>query len=62
MPYGKELYCGESAAVAGCGSGAGVNDGGMLPVVMCKAGKGEFNPLQPEEFVLLQWLRQLLQC
>jgi len=32
--------------LAGCGSGAGVEQSGMLPVVMCKAGKGEFNPLQ----------------
>lgn len=44
MPYGKELYCGQSAAVVGSGSGAGV-ESRMLPVVMCKAGKGELNPL-----------------
>lgn len=61
MPYGKELYCGQSAAVVGCGSGAGVKQSGMLPVVVCKAGKGEFNPLQTVEFVLLYWFRQLLQ-
>lgn len=61
MPYGKELYCGQSAAVVDCGSGAGVVQSGMLPMVTCKAGKGEFNPLQTEELVLLHWFRQILQ-
>lgn len=32
---------------------------GMLPVVMCKAGNGELNPLLTEEFVLLYWFRRL---
>lgn len=53
MPYGKELYCGQSAAVVGCGSGAGVGQSEVLPVATCKAGEGEFSPLQTEEFVLM---------
>lgn len=51
MPYGKELYCGQSAAGVGCD--AGVKQSGMLPVVLYKAGNGEFTPQQTEEFVLL---------
>lgn len=39
-------------ATVGYGNGAGVEQSRMLPVVMCKEGKGEFNALETEEFGL----------